>query len=67
MTVIPYGSLSCQPIHASTLNINGANINQQYQSKADMATYTTSGSLTNYVNVTGSQTIGGEKHSRIQC
>ena len=61
MTVIPYGSFSCQTIHASTLNINGANINQQYQSKADMATYITSGSLTNYVNVNNSQTFGGEQ------
>ena len=39
--------------------INGTNINQTYQSKADMATYITSGSLTNYVN--SNQTIGGKK------
>ena len=50
MTVIPFGSFSCPTIHTTTLNINGANISESYQSKADMTTYITSGSLTNYVD-----------------
>ena len=61
-TVIPFGSLSSPPIHTNTLNINGTNINQLYQSKSDMGSYITSGSLVNYVNVNSSQTIGGEKN-----
>jgi hypothetical protein len=36
-------------------------LNELYQSKADMGSYITSGSLVNYVNVNSSQTIGGDK------
>ena len=43
------------------MNINGTNINELYQSKTDMGRYITSGSLGNYVNVSSSQTIAGDK------
>ena len=43
------------------LNIDNTNINELYQSKADMTNYITSGTLTNYINITGNQTITGKK------
>jgi hypothetical protein len=55
------GSFYSPSINTPSLSINNININQTYQSKADMATYITSGSLTNYVNTSTNQSIGGKK------
>jgi hypothetical protein len=64
-TVIPFGSLSSPTIHTSTLNINGTNINQLYQSKEDMINYLKTSDFnstsTSLVNTTNAQTINGEK------
>ena len=64
-TVIPFGSLSSPTIHTSTLNINGANINQLYQSEEDMTDYLKTADFhstgTTLVNTSNAQTIGGEK------
>ena len=54
------GSFYSPAINTLSLNINGTNISVLYQSKADMANYITSGTLTNYVNITGNQSIGGQ-------
>ena len=43
------------------MKIHGTNISVLYQSKADMTNYITSGALSNYVNMTGNQTITGKK------
>ena len=59
--VHPTGSLSSPSIHTTSLNINGTNISVLYQSKADMTNYITSGTLTNYVNITSTQTLTGTK------
>ena len=59
--VHPTGSFSSPSINTTSLNINGTNISVLYQSKADMANYITSGTLTNYVNITSNQTITGKK------
>jgi hypothetical protein len=60
--VHPTGSISSPSSkYLQSLNINGTNISVLYQSKADMTNYITSGTLTNYVNITGNQTITGKK------
>ena len=60
--VHPTGSFSSSPsINTTSLNINGTNISILYQSKADMTNYITSGTLTNYIDITGNQTITGKK------
>jgi hypothetical protein len=59
--VHPTGSISSPSINTTSLNINGTNISVLYQSKADMANYITSGTLTNYVNITSNQTLTGKK------
>ena len=59
--VHPTGSISSPSINTTSLNINGANISVLYQSKADMTNDITSGTLSNYVNITGNQTITGKK------
>ena len=55
------GSFSSPSVNTTTLNMNGTNISILYQTKADMTNYITSGTLTNYVNITGNQTITGKK------
>ena len=57
----PLSTFSAPSINTSTIRINGTNINVLYQSKSDMTTYITSGSLTNYVNTSTNQTILGKK------
>ena len=59
--VHPTGSISSPSMNTTNLNINGTNISVLYQSKADMANYITSGTLNNYVNITGNQTLTGKK------
>ena len=61
VSVMDGGSFYSPSIDTALLKINNVNINQTYQSKADMSTYITSGSLTNYVNTTANQSIGGKK------
>jgi hypothetical protein len=57
----PFATFSAPSIATNNIRINNQNLNQLYQSKTDMATYITSGSLTNYVNTNSNQTIGGDK------
>ena len=57
----PNGSFYSAVIDTSTIRINGTNISVLYQSKTDMANYITSGTLANYVNITGNQTLTGKK------
>jgi hypothetical protein len=61
VSVMADGSFYSPAINTPLLKINGTNISVLYQSKADMANYITSGTLTNYVNTTGNQSIGGKK------
>ena len=60
VSVMAEGSFYSPTINTPSLNINGTNISVLFQSKADMGNYITSGTLTNYVNITGNQTIGGK-------
>ena len=55
------GSLYSPEIDTPAMKISGTNISVLYQSKADMANYITSGTLTNYVSITSTQTIAGQK------
>ena len=55
------GSFSSPSVNTTTLNINGTNISVLYQSRAAMSNYITSGTLTNYANITGNQTLTGKK------
>ena len=58
----PLSTFSAPSINTSTIRINGTNISVLYQTKADMATYITSGTLVNnYVNTSSNQTISGKK------
>ena len=61
VSVMTGGSFYSPSIDTASLKIDNVNTNQLYQSKADMANYITSGTLTNYVNTTGNQTISGKK------
>ena len=56
-----FGSFYSPAINTPLLQIHGTNISVLYQSKADMANDITSGTLTNYVNTTANQSIGGKK------
>ena len=57
----PLSTFSAPSVNTSTIRVNGTNISVLYQSKADMATYITSGSLTNYVNTSTNQNVAGKK------
>ena len=59
---VMYGGNFYSPIiNTPILKIDNTNIDELYQSKADMTNYITSGSLTNYVNITSNQSITGKK------
>ena len=61
VSVVADGSFYSPSIDTPLLKINGTNISQLYQSKADMANYIRSGTLANYVNASGNQTLTGKK------
>ena len=49
VSVLATGSLHSPSINTPLLKFNGTNISELYQSKTDMTSYITSGTLTNYV------------------
>ena len=61
VSVMEYGSFYSPAIDTPFLKITGTSISQLYQSKADMANYITSGTLTKHVDRSGNQTLSGKK------